>query len=205
MTMYDVMYEAINEQYENGEITFEQANELNELAYDKYVVETSKASKEKRDRLYYGITKTKNALDDDLAKTRASLRHHPKSINASDSNYSYTKLYGKNAHSEFINPKGRTKDDIHKKTIREMKHYTDKTDLNDANVGKKSIERTDYPSGSKIYYNSKSPNSEPSEKRQKLINKLEQPKNMLDTQRKGYNFHVSNNKNDMAFFYNKKK
>ena len=55
MTMYDVMFEAINEQYENGEITFEQAEELNDLAYDKYVIETSKETKAKRDDLYYGI------------------------------------------------------------------------------------------------------------------------------------------------------
>lgn len=49
MTLYDIMYKAITEKYENGEITFEQANELNELAYDRYTTETSEASKEKRD------------------------------------------------------------------------------------------------------------------------------------------------------------
>ena len=39
MSPYDIMYEAINDKYENGVITFEQANELNELAYVRYVIE----------------------------------------------------------------------------------------------------------------------------------------------------------------------
>ena len=55
MTYYDIMFESINEQYENGEITFEQAEELNQIAYDRYMTETSKTSKEKRDRLYYKV------------------------------------------------------------------------------------------------------------------------------------------------------
>ena len=54
MRMYDIMFEAINERYENGHITFEQAEELNNLAYEKYVIEADdsikiKGSKRKLD------------------------------------------------------------------------------------------------------------------------------------------------------------
>ena len=57
MTYYDIMFEAINERYENGEITFEQANELNQIAFNRYTTETSKETKEKRDNEYYGTNK----------------------------------------------------------------------------------------------------------------------------------------------------
>lgn len=54
MLEYDIMYGAIKAKYENGEITYEQANELNDIAYNKYITETSKATKVKRDNYFYG-------------------------------------------------------------------------------------------------------------------------------------------------------
>ena len=54
MTKYDAMFEAILNDYENDNITFEQAEELNDLAYDKYVVEAdlTKAEKKEKKREY---------------------------------------------------------------------------------------------------------------------------------------------------------
>ena len=57
MTMYDVMVDAISDRYNNDEITYEQATELISLAYDKYMTETSRETKEKRDNTYYGTDK----------------------------------------------------------------------------------------------------------------------------------------------------
>lgn len=36
MTKYDILYEAIQEQYENGELTLETAEYLNDVAYEQY-------------------------------------------------------------------------------------------------------------------------------------------------------------------------
>ena len=36
MTKYDILYEAIQEQYENGELTLETAEYLNDVAYELY-------------------------------------------------------------------------------------------------------------------------------------------------------------------------
>ena len=63
MTSYDIMYEAINDKYENGEITFEQANELNEMAYDRYITE-------KKTKANYRIQKFKKKFNyDPIEKT----------------------------------------------------------------------------------------------------------------------------------------
>lgn len=36
MTKYDILYEAIQEQYENGDLTLETAEYLNDVAYEQY-------------------------------------------------------------------------------------------------------------------------------------------------------------------------
>ena len=63
MTKYDTIFKAINDRYENGEITFEEAEELNDLAYGKYFTEMkSKAEyrlrKWKKEHDYDPKTKT---------------------------------------------------------------------------------------------------------------------------------------------------
>ena len=49
MLDYNTMYEAINDKYINGELTYEQANELNMIAFEKY---SEPYSKTEEDRLY---------------------------------------------------------------------------------------------------------------------------------------------------------
>ena len=204
MTYYDIMFGAINEQYESGEITFEQAEELNQIAYDKYMTETSKETKAKRDEHYYGLTKKGAKIDKELHELSAIVKQTPNNIHEADNANSYNKILAKNKSDERL--KNYNDDDLHKKTIRELKKYKDTHDLDDANVNKKSLVRKDFSQGSTIDYSSKSPNeSVQSEARKKLVKKLEQPKNMLDHKREGYNFGVSTNKNDMKFFYTKKK
>ena len=66
MNMYDVMYEAICDKYEHGEITLEEAEMLNDTAYDKYIVETSKETKAKRYKTQYKSAKSA----DDISKIR---------------------------------------------------------------------------------------------------------------------------------------
>lgn len=51
MNMYDTIYEAICDKYEDGYITLEQAEELNDLAYDRYVTEM-KSKAEYRERKF---------------------------------------------------------------------------------------------------------------------------------------------------------
>lgn len=104
-TLYDIIYEAINEQYENGDITFEQANELNELAYDKYIIETSKATKEKRDRLYYGMQDGKNSDDPPILKGTGETDH----------------LKGEKARYSRHYPA----DVVHKKAVRHLKKWNE--------------------------------------------------------------------------------
>lgn len=68
MTLYDIMYKAITEKYENGEITFEQANELNNLAYDRYVTEGKPGAIERAaDAIDRGIAKFKKFRADNAA------------------------------------------------------------------------------------------------------------------------------------------
>ena len=50
MNMYDVMYEAICDQYENGEITLEEAEILNDVAYDKYIIEAELTKQQKKEK-----------------------------------------------------------------------------------------------------------------------------------------------------------
>ena len=38
--IYNTIFESIQDQYDEGILTFEQANELNELAYSKYICES---------------------------------------------------------------------------------------------------------------------------------------------------------------------
>ena len=56
--MYSIIYKAIVGKYNDGEITFEQANELNDLAYDKYITEKKATWK-------YRLDKWKKANDYD--------------------------------------------------------------------------------------------------------------------------------------------
>ena len=40
MTKYEMIFEAIQQKYDNGEITFEHAEKLNNIAYEKYAIES---------------------------------------------------------------------------------------------------------------------------------------------------------------------
>ena len=50
MNMYDIMYEAICDKYEHGEITLRDAKILNNTAYEKYVIEAGDSDNKKRDK-----------------------------------------------------------------------------------------------------------------------------------------------------------
>lgn len=45
-SMYEAVYEKLNEKVESGELTLEDAQRLNQFAYDKYMAEAEEASKE---------------------------------------------------------------------------------------------------------------------------------------------------------------
>ena len=46
MTKYEIIFEALQEKVNSGELTFEDASTLNDMAYEKYVVEASDNSKD---------------------------------------------------------------------------------------------------------------------------------------------------------------
>lgn len=52
MLEYNIMYEAINDKYINGELTYEQANELNIIAFEKYSEPYSKTEEDRFLREY---------------------------------------------------------------------------------------------------------------------------------------------------------
>ena len=45
MTMYEAVFEKLQERYESGELSFEDAERLNKYAYEKYMAEAKEASK----------------------------------------------------------------------------------------------------------------------------------------------------------------
>ena len=46
MTMYEAVFEKLQERYESGELSFEDAERLNRYAYEKYTTEAKEASKD---------------------------------------------------------------------------------------------------------------------------------------------------------------
>ena len=66
MDKYEIMFEAIQEQYENGDITFEEAEMLNEESYNKYVEST--ALQRHTENKYNELKKKSNELQKNIQK-----------------------------------------------------------------------------------------------------------------------------------------
>ena len=67
MTKYEMIFEAIQQKYENGEITFEHAEKLNNIAYEKYAIESEEEddSEELVEDLYNKVKDGEIKLSDD--------------------------------------------------------------------------------------------------------------------------------------------
>ena len=79
MNMYDVMYEAICDKYEHGEITLEDAELLNDVAYEKYMepkkirVKTKSRTDEKPEKKpIEPLHMTKQMYEDDIARRKSA-------------------------------------------------------------------------------------------------------------------------------------
>ena len=48
MTAYEIIFESLQNQLNQGLITYELAEEVNDLAYEKYVIESTAASRPRR-------------------------------------------------------------------------------------------------------------------------------------------------------------
>lgn len=103
MTLYDVVYEALQDRVESGEITLEEAQILNEMAYDRYMTEGMFSKSPLKDTLE-NLKKIKDAKPDeysdeeevkefvdkhynDLVKTAELLEKEPEELSKNEKNY----------------------------------------------------------------------------------------------------------------------
>ena len=102
MDKYEVIFESLQERVNKGELTMEQAERLNDMAYAKYVTEASKSSplkdmlpklkkiKDAKPSEYDGQEEVKEFVDkyyDDITKSTDLLQEEPAKLSKANKNY----------------------------------------------------------------------------------------------------------------------
>ena len=145
MTSYELMFEAINEQYDAGKITFEQADELNRLAYDKYMTETSKETKAKRDELLYGTSSGKLKHD---ARRRSYLNDREVAYANNEDKKSLEKHVGANGNVTYQYNRKSPDNSVVSDKRKQLMDKLDRKGMSD-NLGER--ERSDHKLGNNNY------------------------------------------------------
>ena len=99
MNKYDIIFEALQEKLENGELTMEEAEALNDAAYNRYVTEANAYNKfldkrskaiDKKDRdieIYSKLLKNDGSKsDDNVAQKIGNLRNDKRKLNNNEHN-----------------------------------------------------------------------------------------------------------------------